>query len=458
MKQIKTLLTAEEKVNLQLLEITDGMLTRVTDSNKLIGSLVLPDSVVEIGMGAFYCCTGLTSVKIPDSVHKIDKWSFFSCTALTSVAISKSVTEIGSMVFTGCINLTKLTVDSANPVYCTENNIIYTKDKKKLIVAASGLEHIVIPDSVTDIGGPFYDCTRLANLTVGSENTVYYSENNIIYTKDKKKLIAAASGLESVVIPEGVTEIGEHAFSACSVLTDVVIPNTVTDIAKSAFYGCTHLTKLIVDIENPVYCSENNIIYTKDKKKLIAVAGGLEHIVIPDTVSDIGGWGFFDCTRLTHLSVDSENPVYCSEGNIIYTKDKKKLIAAASCLRSVVIADGVTEIPSWGFSACSNLTDVVIPDTVTEIGDMAFFDCSFLTNVIIPNNVTTIGDHAFSYCSKLKTVIIDSAVVTDIEDNVFENVHADVHFTVKTDKVKALLKKSDSSIRDEQITVVQVCE
>ena len=452
MKQIKTLLTAEEKVNLQLLEITDGILTRVTDSNKLIGSLVLPDSVVEIGMGAFYCCTGLTSVKIPDSVHKIDKWSFFSCTALTSVAISKSVTEIGSMVFTGCINLTKLTVDSANPVYFTENNIIYTKDKKKLIAAASGLEHIVIPDSVTDIGGPFYDCTRLSNLTVGSENTVYYSENNIIYTKDKKKLIAAASGLESVVIPEGVTEIGEHAFSACSVLTDVVIPNTVTDIAEFAFYGCTRLTKLIVDIENPVYCTENNIIYTKDKKKLIAAAAGLEHIVIPGSVTDIGG--FFDCTRLTHLSVDSENPVYCSENNIIYTKDKKKLIAAASCLKSVIIADGVTEIPSWVFPACSNLTDVVIPDTVTEISESAFFDCNSLTNVIIPNNVTTIGEHAFSYCSKLKTVIIDSAVVTDIEDNAFENVHADVHFTVKTDVIKALLKKSCSSIRDEQITVV----
>ena len=310
----------------------------------------------------------------------------------------------------------------------------------------------MIPDSVTDIGGPFYDCTRLANLTVGSENTVYYSENNIIYTKDKKKLIAAASGLESVVIPEGVTEIGEHAFSACSVLTDVVIPNTVTDIAEFAFYGCTRLTKLIVDIENPVYCTENNIIYTKDKKKLIAAAAGLEHIVIPGSVTDIGG--FFDCTRLTHLSVDSENPVYCSENNIIYTKDKKKLIAAASCLKSVIIADGVTEIPSWVFPACSNLTDVVIPDTVTEISESAFFDCNSLTNVIIPNNVTTIGEHAFSYCSKLKTVIIDSAVVTDIEDNAFENVHADVHFTVKTDVIKALLKKSCSSIRDEQITVV----
>ncbi|UTC65349.1 leucine-rich repeat domain-containing protein [Treponema sp. OMZ 788] len=274
MKQIKTLLTAEEKVNLQLLEITDGMLTRVTDSNKLIGSLVLPDSVTEIGRRAFYCCTGLTSVRIP---------------------------------------------------------------------------------------------------------------------------------------------------------------NSITVIAKSAFYGCTRLTKLIVDIENPVYCSEKNIIYTKDKKKLIAAAAGLEHIVIPGSVTDIGGWGFFDCTRLTHLSVDSENPVYCSEKNIIYTKDKKKLIAAASGLKSVIIADGVTEIPSLGFSACSNLTDVVIPNTVTEIGESAFLDCS-----------------------KLKTVIIDSVILMNIEDSAFENVNADVHFTVKTDAVKALLKKS-SSIRDEQITVAQVC-
>ena len=321
MQEIKTSLTDEEKANVQLLEITDGMVIGVTDPDKLIGSLVLPEGIT-----------------------RIHKRAFLKCTALTRVVIPKSVTKIYPMAFADCISLTELTADS--------------------------------------------------------ENSVYYTENNIIYTKDEKRLIAAAGNLTSVTIPADVTMIGSGAFSNCISLTHVTIPKSVTKIGLKAFAGCINLTELTIDSANPVYCSENNIIYTKDKKRLVTAAGSLKSIAIPDSVTKI----------------------------------------------------------CWGaFSGCTLLTKVEIPDSVTEISSFAFIGCTFLASVTIPAGITNIGIFVFSGCTRLKTVIINAAGVKKIKADVFKTIYDDddddVHFTVKTAAVKAMLKKSCRSIRNKHITV-----
>ena len=95
------LLTAEEKANLKLLNIRDGTLISVVDKKKLVGSLVIPDSVTEIGDNAFYDCTGLTNVVIPSTVTVIGEYAFSGCSGLVSVVISDSVTEIKSEAFSG---------------------------------------------------------------------------------------------------------------------------------------------------------------------------------------------------------------------------------------------------------------------------------------------------------------------------------------------------------------------
>ena len=98
------------------------------------------------------------------------------------------------------------------------------------------------------------------------------------------------------------------------------------------------------------------------------------------------------------------------------------------------------------------LGTLVLPDGITEIGMFAFVCCSGLKSIIIPESVTEINMLVFDRCRKLKTVVIKSTVIKDIHKTAFKNVHTNIHFTVKTDAVKALLKKSPT-IRDEQITV-----
>ena len=180
------------------------------------------------------------------------------------------------------------------------------------------------------------------------------TDGMVIRVTDPDKLIG------SLVLPEGITEIGMFAFAHCSGLTSIIIPDSVTKIGQGAFACCF----------------------------------GLSCITIPCTVTEIADEVFF-----------------------------------------------------W-----NGLIHIVIPDTVIKIGKDAFSDCSSLTSVIIPHSVAEIGDEAFFGCTNLKTVIIESAIIKHIGVIAFENVHTDVHFTVKTDDVKALLKKS-STIRDEQIMV-----
>jgi len=336
MKQTAIPLTDEEKANMQLLEITGGILTGVTDPDKLIGSLVLPDGITKIDKFAFSDCSGLTNIVIPNSVKVIADYAFSCCTGLTSIVIPDSVTKIGDDVFSDC----------------------------------SSLIRVIIPDSVTKIGDyVFSNCTHLTELTVDNENPVYCSENNILYTKDKTRLIAAAGGLKGcVVLPDTVTEISPYAFSGRTGLTGVTIPAAVTWITEWLFSDCSGLKSIVIP----------DTVTVIDEKAFFRCSS-LTSIRIPDSVTKIGDHVFLDCTHLTELTVDNENPVYCSENNILYTKDKTHLIAAAGGLKGrVVLPDTVTEIAAFSFRDCCSLTSVNIPRSVTRINDCAFSGCTGL--------------------------------------------------------------------------------
>ena len=152
---------------------------------------------------------------------------------MTSLIIPNSVTEIGDWAFTGCSGLTSIKVESGNSVYDSRENcnaIIKTATNTLI----SGCKNTIISNSVTSIGNyAFSGCSGLTSLTI--PHSVTTIGDNAFYE---------CLGLTRLTIGNSVTSIGNMAFSGCSGLTRLTIPNSVTSIGDWAFTGCSGLTRI----------------------------------------------------------------------------------------------------------------------------------------------------------------------------------------------------------------------
>lgn len=249
------------------------------------------------------------------------------------------------------------------------------------------LEIIVLPNSITYIEYDAFDeCRNLTSITIGSNlerveycafedlenlkevhisdiaawckisferdfytNPLYYTDNLYLNGELVTKLI----------IPEGVTDIGDYAFSGCDFLTSVTIPDSVASIGIAAFGNCSNLP-----VEEGLQYAGTYLIGAVDKN--------LSTYTIKEGTKFIGNSAFSDCYSLA----------------------------------SITIPESVTSIEQYAFADCSSLTSITIPDSISTIRESTFHGCSNLTRVDIGCGVTSIGLGAFSECSNLKEVHI----------------------------------------------------
>jgi len=260
-----------------------------------------------------------------------------------------------------------------------------------------GVTSVTIPNSVTNIGDfAFYACQYMTNVTIG--NGVASIGQHAFDT----------CSLNSITIPNSVTSIGDSAFQNCMDLTSVTIPNSVTSIGSGVF-DCMRLTAITVDPLNACYSSMDAVLFNKSQTTLVECPEAkVGNYIIPGSVTNIGDYAFFGCSRLTSITIPN---------SVISIGDSGFL----SCwdLTNVTIGNSVTSIGSQAFGECSGLTSVTIPNSVTTIGSGAFGGCDGLTSVTIPDSVTNIAAGAFSYCGLTSVTIPDS--VTSIGANAFQN-------------------------------------
>lgn len=103
----------------------------------------------------------------------------------------------------------------------------------------------------------------------------------------------------------------------------------------------------------------------------------LKSISIPNSVANIGENAFEGCVDLTEINVAADNAAYCSENGVLYDKEKTEIIRfpIEKSETSFTIPTGITSVANGAFGRCRNLTSIEIPDDVTNIGDYAFKDC-----------------------------------------------------------------------------------
>ena len=274
------------------------------------------------------------------------------------------------------------------------NNITDFEIVNGVLVKYKGTDpNVIIPNGVTEIGeNAFYNCEFITSVTIPKG-----------VTKIGARAFCNCKSLVSATIPNGVTSIGESAFSQCSSLTSITIPNGVISIGKHAFSHCSSLTRATIP-DRVTSIGEWAFYY----------CSSLISVTIPNSVTSIGRGAFCDCSSLTSIEVDPQNSSYRSIDGNLYSKDGKTLIqyAIGKSEKIFAIPNSVTSIGEYAFSHCSSLTSVTIPNGVTSIGWGAFSGCYSLTSIIIPDSVTSIGECAFSDCRYLKNITIPDSVIS----------------------------------------------
>ena len=239
--------------------------------NSGLCSIELPEKLSVIGQAAFSGCAGLKNIALPDSLTTIGLWAFEDCTALSAVTLPDSVTSIGKYVFRGCTSLTDVKLPEglkAIPDYAFQN--------------CTALEAIALPDTVTAIKSTaFKGCTSLKEIPLSKSLTAV-----------EDSAFADCSALPELAIPDTVTSVGASAFSNCDSLTSVTVPDSVTSLGTGVFYDCDELTT--VNLGTGITSIPTSTFNHCD---------ALETLTVPRRVTSIGANAFKDCVSFTSICI-----------------------------------------------------------------------------------------------------------------------------------------------------------
>lgn len=348
-------------------------------SNTNITSLTIPATVKELGWGAFAGNEKLVTISMADSEIQLDRDVFSNCTNLKSVHLSEKLAEIPEEAFDGCTSLETIVIPNS-----VQTIGVWA------FGACRGLKEITIPANVKEIKvEAFRGCSNI-EYHVSKDNPIYNDGNDasvIILTAEKALLFGSAkstipsditqignsafaecNGIESVVVPEGVTSIGERAFWA-STIKSIDLPDSLTFIGSEALSCCNNLEEVelpdnVSTIEFCLFSCNDNLKRVKLPKNCVyideyAFCSSLTEIEIPQSVRTIEERAFDGCTGLTKIinhssaslnlkSVD-EDAIWVNEKDgstaIIYIKNGTALkVSELDAVLKIELEDGLNYI------------------------------------------------------------------------------------------------------------------
>ena len=190
--------------------------------------------------------------------------------------------------------------------------------------------------------------------------------------------------IDTVVLKEGVTRIGDYAFYNCTELTSVEIPEGITYIGESAFACCQSLES--VTIPGSVTEIGEGAFESCDSMMALELASGLKCV---------GAFAFSECVALRELILPDT-----------VERIERSAFAGTMALHELVIPGNVQEIGDNAFNGCIQLSSLTLSEGIRVIEEMAFSNCSDLTKVLIPASVECLGDGVFSDCLAMTQIAV----------------------------------------------------
>ena len=372
-----------------------------------LSSITIPNSVTSIGIYAFVFCSSLTSITIPDGVTSIGYGAFSECSSLKTISLScKSSlkkSDFGEQAdLVSYTNQHLLTKTAAKDATCTEDGNIEhwtcehcgkyflsddtnpetakAVEQSETIIPALKHKNATTRDAVEPNGTkPGYSGDRYCPDcdTVLEKGYTYWNEGNLTwkldadgtltisgtgamknYDYDNPSPVYNNSNVKKVVIEDGVTSIGNAAFSYCSNLTSIMIPDSIASIGNYAFNGCSSLTSITI--------LDSITIIGKDA---FFNCSSLTSITIPDSITSIGESAFSYCSSLKTISLSCKSTLKKSDFGdqadlVSYTSHilKKTAAKAKTCAE-----DGNKEY--WTCEHCKKyfLSDDTNPETAKAV-------------------------------------------------------------------------------------------
>ena len=365
-------------------------------------------------------------------------------------------------------------------IYC-ENRLMKYIGKEKVVAIPDGteaiessafwdnqfIEEVVIPDTVVNLGGDtFYNCRNLQTISIPrnvrfmgnnpfagcprlklkNQSPYFVYENGILYNQEKDCIIYCSiiGGEAELTITEGVKIIGKHAFYLCDRFEKIALPSSLLKMENNPFSGCSKL-KLIC--KSSAYNVKDDVIYNRYNTAVVGVlnkikaarlvipegvktinrnsfwnCAGIQTIVLPKTLEDIGYNPFVGCSN---IRFESHSPLFKVKDDILFNKDCSKLICcpAWKATGEVYLPDSVITLERGAFSGCDRMTAIHLHN-VNVINKSCFTNCTALQKVHCSDLITYIGEWAFAYCCSLNEISVGKDTI--IDNNAFSNVSPEI--------------------------------
>lgn len=370
----------------------------MSDSVKTIGSSAFEDcsglesikmseNITDIGSSAFRGCSKLTEITLPECLRSIDAYAFYGCSKLTEMTLPKGLTYLGgealpkevTTLYYNAENLTFSVYNDRSPLcHLSLTNIIFSDTIKRIpdgmFSGMKTLESLTLPDSVTEIGEKAFYKSSFKNIKLPSK---------LIVIEDYAFSYADVR-FEGDALPNGTRIIGDYAFDHCTGFEEIYIPDSVVDIAEYAFYGCVDLIKVRMS-SNVKLIASNAFAYCPLLEKFIWDAD----------VKLIADYAFYNCKALKNFNFAGVELVYPNS----FTNSGVTLVTLGHDKNDE--ATDLIMIETQSFMGCENLDTVAIGGNVTTIKSEAFASCSSLETAVISDSVINIATNAFDNCDSL---------------------------------------------------------